>query len=199
MGKLGKSILGGVKNFAKWNLNYKTGGLFDRDSFSVPVRSPVKILGEIYKMMKIMEEDKRLNHEMANSHLESEELKKEQRNKEIIKALTGRKVKKPKIKRERDEKGRFKKADEPPHHNTKYWYNTNYWHQKLVQHRIDQAVQKAEEKAIQKAEEKAEETVKDKTTETVKDNVTQKAKEEAEKRPLKKLEDWLPEETKENL
>ena len=37
----------------------------------------------------------------------------DQRNKEIIKALTGRKVKKPKALPQRDEKGRFKKTEEP--------------------------------------------------------------------------------------
>ena len=84
LGGIGKSLLGGVKKFAKWNLNYKTGGVFDKNSSSEVVDKnnmpPAKVLGEIYKMMKIMEEDKKLNHEMANSHLESEELKKDQKN-----------------------------------------------------------------------------------------------------------------------
>jgi hypothetical protein len=40
-------------------------------------------------------------------------LKKEQRNKEIIKGFNLVEKKELKIKRERDEKGRFKKADEP--------------------------------------------------------------------------------------
>jgi len=71
--------------------------------------TPVEVLGKIYKMMKIMDEDKKLNHEMANSFLEEEELEKNKRNQEIIKALTGRKTKKEIRQVYRDEKGRFKK------------------------------------------------------------------------------------------
>jgi len=71
--------------------------------------TPVQVLGKIYKMMKIMDEDKKLNHEMANSFLEEEELEKNKRNQEIIKALTGRKTKKEIRQVYRDEKGRFKK------------------------------------------------------------------------------------------
>ena len=108
LGGIGKSLLGGAKRFAKWNLNYKTGGLFNVDSSSELVDKnnmpPAKVLGEIYKMMKIMEEDKRLNHELAQSTLESEELKKDLRNKEIIKALTGRRKKKPVTPRKRKAK-----------------------------------------------------------------------------------------------
>jgi len=108
LGGIGKSLLGGAKKFAKWNLNYKTGGLLNSDSSSELVDKnnmpPAKVLGEIYKMMKIMEEDKRLNHELAQSTLESEELKKDIRNKEIIKALTGRRKKKPVTPRKRKAK-----------------------------------------------------------------------------------------------
>ena len=64
------------------------------------------------------EEEKQLVQEVINHILYcdvkyQEELKKDRRNKEIIKALTARKVKKPKVKPLRDEKGRFKKAEEP--------------------------------------------------------------------------------------
>jgi predicted chitinase len=65
----------------------------------------LKILGEIFKIMRIMDEDRKLNQEMVNSHLEEEEHKKEKRNQEIIKALTGRKkpkVKKPKVKKQEE-------------------------------------------------------------------------------------------------
>jgi hypothetical protein len=113
LGGIGKSLLGGAKKFAMWNLRHNTGNLFNKTSTSELVDKnhmpPAKVLGEIYKMMKIMDEDKKLNHEMVNSHLESEELKKDIRNKEIIKALTGRKKKKPVTPRKR----KAKKEEEP--------------------------------------------------------------------------------------
>ena len=113
LGGIGKSLLGGAKKFAKWNLRHNTGNLFNKNSSSELVDKnnmpPAKVLGEIYKMMKIMDEDKKLNHEMVNSHLESEELKKDIRNKEIIKALTGRRKKKPVTPRKR----KAKKEEEP--------------------------------------------------------------------------------------
>jgi hypothetical protein len=75
---------------------------------------PEEILGEIFKMMKIMDEDRKLNQEMVNSHLEEEEHRKEKRNREIIKALTGRKkpkVKKPKVKKKEEP---TKPSEKPP-------------------------------------------------------------------------------------
>ena len=64
--------------------------------------NPVQLLGEIFKMLKVMDEDRKLNQEMANSHVEEQEHEKEKRNKEIIRALTGRK--KPKVKPKKVEK-----------------------------------------------------------------------------------------------
>jgi len=97
LGGVGKSLLGGAK---------KAGGLvkklFSKEPTSELVvdekLTPAEYLGEIFKMMKIMDEDKKLNHEMANNHLEEEEHKKDIRNKEIIQALTGKKFKKTKFK-----------------------------------------------------------------------------------------------------
>jgi hypothetical protein len=113
LGGVGKSLLSGAKKtgsiIKKLFSKNPTSELIDKTN-----QTPAEVLGEIYKMMKIMDEDKKLNHEMVNSHLESEELKKEERNKEIIKALTGRKGKKPKVKPLRDEKGRFKKVEDTP-------------------------------------------------------------------------------------
>jgi len=97
LGGIGKSLLGGAK---------KAGGLVKKLFSKKPTSelvvnektTPVEYLGEIFKMMKVMDEDKKLNHEMANNHLEEEEHKKDQRNKEIIQALTGKKFKKTKFK-----------------------------------------------------------------------------------------------------
>lgn len=76
---------------------------------------PIVVLGKIYQMLKLIDEDNKLDREMVNLHFEDEEHKKNQRNQEIIKALTGRKKKIKKVKKEqpRDEKGRFTKAETP--------------------------------------------------------------------------------------
>ena len=58
---------------------------------------PTKIMGEIYKMMKLMDLDRKLNQEMANSHIEEQNHLRNQRNKEIIKALTTPKIRKPRV------------------------------------------------------------------------------------------------------
>lgn len=74
------------------------------------------VLGEIYKQMQLMEEDKKLNDEMVHNHLEEEEHKKNKRNEEIIKALTGRNKEKPKRKRGKKvikEKKEAKKEEVP--------------------------------------------------------------------------------------
>ena len=97
LGGVGKSLLGGAK---------KTGSLvkklFSKEPTSELVvdekLTPAEYLGEIFKMMKVMDEDKKLHHEMANNHLEEEQHKKDIRNKEIIQALTGKKFKKTKFK-----------------------------------------------------------------------------------------------------
>ena len=76
LGGVGKSLLGGAK---------KAGSLvkklFSKEPTSELVvnekTTPVEYLGEIFKMMKVMDEDKKLNHEMANNHLEEEEHKKD--------------------------------------------------------------------------------------------------------------------------
>jgi hypothetical protein len=58
---------------------------------------PVKIMGEIYKMMKLMDLDRKLNQEMVNAHIEEQNHLRDKRNKEIIKALTTPKIKKPRV------------------------------------------------------------------------------------------------------
>ena len=51
---------------------------------------PIEVLGQIYSMLKLMDEDNKLDREMVQSHLEEEEHEKDKRNKELIEALTGR-------------------------------------------------------------------------------------------------------------
>jgi hypothetical protein len=63
---------------------------------------PTETLGEIFKMMKLMDEDKKLNQELASAHIEEQKHEKDRRNNEIIKALTARKPPKPpKVKKEK--------------------------------------------------------------------------------------------------
>jgi len=113
LGGVGKSLLGGAK---------KTGSLvkklFSKEPTSELVvdekLTPAEYLGEIFKMMKIMDEDKKLNHEMANNHLEEEERKKDIRNREIIEALTGKKVKGKKNLRRKPKTTKKKTTKEVP-------------------------------------------------------------------------------------
>lgn len=122
MGRIGKSVVGGAKAVA-------TGvkKLFvKKPEKLVPKFSgdPTETLGEIYKFMRIMDEDRKLNQELANSHIEEQQHERDRRNQEIITALTARRKPKPikeKVKKEpkegdrpRDEKGRFVKKETPP-------------------------------------------------------------------------------------
>jgi hypothetical protein len=100
LGGIGKSLLGASK---------KAGGvvksLFSKKPTSELVtddkETPAEYLGEIYKLMKVIDEDKKLQHEKSINHIHEEEHKKDQRNKEIISALTGKKFKKTKFKARR--------------------------------------------------------------------------------------------------
>ena len=75
LGGIGKSLLGGAK---------KAGGAIKSLFVKKPVseydlkgdETPAQVLGKIYKLMKVMDEDKKRNHEMANSRAEEEELEK---------------------------------------------------------------------------------------------------------------------------
>jgi GH24 family phage-related lysozyme (muramidase) len=90
--RVGKSALGGAKKVAS-----SVGKLFTKKPENViPHPSgPTETLGEIFKMMKLMDEDKKLNQEMASAHIEEQKHEKDKRNNEIIKALTSRKPPKP--------------------------------------------------------------------------------------------------------
>ena len=97
--RVGKSALGGAKKMAS-----SVGKLFTKKPENViPHPSgPTETLGEIFKMMKLMDEDKKLNQEMAVAHIEEQKHEKDRRNNEIIKALTARKPPKPpKVKKEK--------------------------------------------------------------------------------------------------
>ena len=120
MGRIGKSVVGGAKAVASG-----VKKLFvKKPEKLVPKFSgdPTETLGEIYKFMRIMDEDRKLNQELANSHIEEQQHEKDRRNQEIITALTARRSKKPKKEkitpkegdRPRDEKGRFVKKETPP-------------------------------------------------------------------------------------
>jgi hypothetical protein len=84
--EMGKSLVPAKKSF----LGKLFGKKEPEQEESAPPTQAEQTLGEIYKMMKLMEEDKRLNQELVNNHIEEEETKKDQRNEEIIKALTAR-------------------------------------------------------------------------------------------------------------
>jgi chemotaxis protein histidine kinase CheA len=97
--RVGKSALGGAKKVAS-----SVGKLFTKKPENVIPRpsGPTETLGEIFKMMKIMDEDRKLNQEMASAYIEEQKHEKDRRNNEIIKALTARKPPKPpKVKKEK--------------------------------------------------------------------------------------------------
>jgi hypothetical protein len=120
MSRIGKSVLGGAKAVVSG-----VKKLFvKKPEKLVPKFSgdPTETLGEIYKFMRIMDEDRKLNQELSNAHIEEQQHEKDRRNQEIITALTARKIKKPKKEkittkegdRPRDEKGRFIKKETAP-------------------------------------------------------------------------------------
>jgi hypothetical protein len=99
LGGIGKSLLGGAKSTVIKTVDFLHKKFGSAEHIDEGKKlSNTEYLGEIFKMMKVMDEDKKLNHEMANNHLKEEEHKKDIRNKEIIQALTGKKFKKTKFK-----------------------------------------------------------------------------------------------------
>jgi GH24 family phage-related lysozyme (muramidase) len=111
--RVGKSALGGAKKVAS-----SVGKLFTKKPENVIPRpsGPTETLGEIFKMMKIMDEDRKLNQEMASAYIEEQKHEKDRRNNEIIKALTARKPPRPpRVKKEKkveEKKLEEKKAPE---------------------------------------------------------------------------------------
>jgi len=104
-----KLSLGGAAAKSLLGVSKKAGGviksLFSKKPTSEMVtkdnETSTEYLGEIYKMMKTIDADKKLHQEMAKNHIIEEEHKKDIRNKEIINALAGKKNKskfKPKLK-----------------------------------------------------------------------------------------------------
>jgi len=93
-GRLSKLALTGAKKTIS-----TVGKLFTKkpDNLVDESSPPTKIMGEIYKMMKLMDLDRKLNQEAANSHIEEQNHMRDKRNKEIIKALTTPKIKKPRV------------------------------------------------------------------------------------------------------
>jgi len=93
-GRLSKLALTGAKKTIS-----TVGKLFTKKPENLVDESspPTKIMGEIYKMMKLMDLDRKLNQEAANSHIEEQSHMRDKRNKEIIKALTTPKIKKPRV------------------------------------------------------------------------------------------------------
>jgi hypothetical protein len=93
-GRLSKTALASAKKTIS-----TVGKLFTKkpDNLVDESSPPTKIMGEIYKMMKLMDLDRKLNQEAANSHIEEQNHMRDKRNKEIIKALTTPKIKKPRV------------------------------------------------------------------------------------------------------
>lgn len=72
-------------------------------------KSSGEALGEIFKLMVKIEDERKLEREEYSNFQETREEEKERRNKELIKALTGKK--KPKAQKEAESKSKTKKAE----------------------------------------------------------------------------------------
>jgi hypothetical protein len=98
MGRIGKSAIGIAKGTSSAvNSIFKKREKKPEKFIPHFSDNPTDMLGQIYKMLKVIDDDKRLHQEMANSHIEEQEHEKNKRNVEIIKALTiRRKTKKAK-------------------------------------------------------------------------------------------------------
>ena len=176
LSRIGKSALGGAKKVVS-----SVGKLFTKKPENViPHPSgPTETLGEIFKMMKIMDEDRRANQEMANAHIEEQKHEKDRRNDEIIKALTARKKPKPKKEKKVEEKKPEEKKPEEKKPEEK-----KAPEKKPPEKKVEE--KKVEEKKPKETAEKVKEEKKTKeTTEKVKEDKVKK-QQEAEKTITKK-------------
>jgi len=178
LSRVGKSALGGAKKVVS-----SVGKLFTKKPENViPHPSgPTETLGEIFKMMKIMDEDRRANQEMANAHIEEQKHEKDRRNDEIIKALTARKKPKPKKEKKVEEKKPEEKKPEEKKPEEK-----KAPEKKPPEKKVEE--KKVEEKKPKETAEKVKEEKKTKETadKAKKEEEAKKAKETADK--LKKEE-----------
>ena len=190
--RVGKSALGGAKKVAS-----SVGKLFTKKPENVIPRpsGPTETLGEIFKMMKIMDEDRKLNQEMASAYIEEQKHEKDRRNNEIIKALTARKPPRPpRVKKEKKveekkpvEKPVEKKVEEkkPPEKKEpeKKVEEKKPPEKKAPEKKAKESVEKVkEEKKAKESVEKVKEEKKAKeTAEKTKEKETKKTKESAEK------------------
>jgi predicted chitinase len=170
--RVGKSALGGAKKVAS-----SVGKLFTKKPENViPHPSgPTETLGEIFKMMKLMDKDRKLNQEMASSYIEEQKHEKDRRNNEIIKALTARKPPKPpKVKKEK--KVEEKKPEERKPSEKKE-------PEKKIEEKKPAEKKVEEKKPAEKkpAEKKVEEKKAEQSAEKVKKEETKKSEQSAEK------------------
>jgi predicted chitinase len=173
--RVGKSALGGAKKVAS-----SVGKLFTKKPENVIPRpsGPTETLGEIFKMMKIMDEDRKLNQEMASAYIEEQKHEKDRRNNEIIKALTARKPPRPpRVKKEKkveEKKPVEKKVEEkkPPEKKEP---------EKKVEEKKPPEKKAPEKKAKESVEKVKEEKKAKETAEKTKEKETKKTKESVEK------------------
>ena len=183
--RVGKSAIGGAKKVAS-----SVGKLFTKKPANVipEVSSPTEKLGEIFKMMKIMDEDRRANQEMANAHIEEQKHEKDRRNDEIIKALTVRKPPKPpRVKKEKkveekkvpEKKTPEKKVEEKKVEEKKVEEKKKTTEKKTEGKKTDEKAVK--DKADREAKAKADKEAKDRAETARKEEEAKKAKETAER------------------
>jgi len=178
--RVGKSALGGAKKVAS-----SVGKLFTKKPENVipKVSGPTETLGEIFKMMKIMDEDRKLNQEMANAHIKEQKHEKDRRNDEIIKALTARKPPKPpRVKKEKkveEKKPEEKKPQEKKEPEKKVEEKKPA--EKKVEEKKKTEDKAAKDKADREAKTKADKEAKDRAETAKKEEEAKKSKETAER------------------
>jgi predicted chitinase len=175
--RVGKSALGGAKKVAS-----SVGKLFTKKPENViPHPSgPTETLGEIFKMMKLMDEDRKATQEMASSYIEEQKHEKDRRNNEIIKALTARKPPRPpRVKKEKkvEEKKPVEKKVEEKKPVEKKVEEKKPPEKKEPEKKIEEK-KPAEKKP---AEKKVEEKKAEQSAEKVKKEETKKSEQSAEK------------------
>lgn len=131
---LGPALLGKMTGRSKEDVEFfaggKKGGAAGKVGQSAAVSGvaidfATEILGEIYKLLQQIEEDKKLTEELKQNKDEEEQSESDRRNEEIIAAITGRrkgkptrrdeaKKKKEEVKKKKQEKREEKEAEKKP-------------------------------------------------------------------------------------
>lgn len=197
MSGVGKSFLGGAKKVVS-----SVGKLFTKkpDSIVPPsqVSNPTEALGEIFKIMKVMDEERKISQEKTNAYIEEQKHEKDRRNEEIIKALTVPKQKKPpkpkkqkKVEEKKEPEKKVEEKKEPEKKVEEKKVETTKKTEDAAKKQVDKESEKAREQADKEAERAR------KTAEREQAAARKKAEDEAKQQTAKKEESVVTKGTQE--